>query len=160
MIEPKTEMMETYRCPKCGQLFMKREYYDRHARGCGKAVALLGKCVRWSERLDAYTAEYMGRVVDVYCPEPDIDPYTLEDNTGPITVIVIGFRKDAKKAEMDEYDLEPEGLEVIHDSEFEEWYIGMAMRDASKELDGIRKEAEDNMMTAGLMGPVNQEAKE
>lgn len=160
MIEPKIEIIETYRCPECGQLFMKREYYDRHAIGCGKACALLGKCVRWSERLDAYTAEYMGRVVEVYYPEPDIDPYTLEDNTVPTTVAVVGFNTDARKAEMDEYDLEPEGLEVIHDSEFEEWYIGMAMRDARKELDEIRKGAEDNMMTAGLMEPANQEAKE
>lgn len=160
MTEPKIEMVETYRCPECGQLFMKREYYDRHARGCGKASALIGKCVRWSERLDAYTAEYMGRVVDIYCPEPDIDPYTLEDNTDPITVIVIGFNKDAKKAEMDEYCLEPDELEVIPDSEFEERYIGMVMAEARKELDGIRKEAEDNMMTAGLMEPAKQEAKE
>lgn len=160
MIEPKIEMMETYRCPECGQLFMRRDYYDRHARGCGKASVLLGKCVRWFERLDAYTAEYRGRVVDVYCPEPDINPYTLEDNTDPITVIVIGFSTDAKKAEMDEYDLEPEGLEVIPDEEFEERYIGMAMVEARKELDGIREEAEDNMMTAGLMEPANQEEKE
>ena len=160
MTEPKIEMMEMYRCPECGQLFMRREYYDRHARGCGKASALIGKCVRWSERLDAYTAEYMGRVVDVYYPEPDIDPYTLEDNTGPTTVAVVGFSTDARKAEMDEYDLEPDELEVIPDDEFEERYIGIAMVEARKELDEIRKEAEDNMMTAGLMEPANQEAKE
>ena len=160
MIEPKIEMMVTYRCPECGQLFMKREYYDRHAKGCGKASTLIGKCVRWSERLDAYTAEYMGRVVDVYYPEPDIDPYTLEDNTVPTTVAVVGFNTDAKKAEMDEYDLEPDELEVIPDDEFEERYIGMAMVEARKELDGIRKEVEDNMMTAGLVEPANQEEKE
>lgn len=160
MMEPKIEMVEAYRCPECGQLFMKREYYDRHAKGCGKAGVLLGKCVKWSERLDAYTAEYRGRVVDVYYPEPVIDPYTLEDNTDLITVIVIGFSTDAKKAEMDEYDLEPDELEVVPDEEFEERYIGMAIVEARKELDGIRKEAEDNMMAAGLMEPANQEAKE
>lgn len=159
MIEPTIEMMETYRCPECGQLFMKREYYDRHARGCGKAVVLLGKCVKWSERLDAYTAEYMGRVVEASYPEPDIDPYTLEDNTGPITVIVIGYKTDAKKAEMDEFDLEPEELEVIPDSEFEERYIGMAMVEARKELDEIREEIEVNRMVTGLVGLAKQEAE-
>lgn len=146
MIGPKIEMMEAYRCPECGQLFMKREYYDRHAKGCGKASALIGKCVKWSERLDAYTAEYRGRVVEVCCPEPDIDPYTLEDNTGPITMVVVGYSINAKKAEMDEYDLEPDELEVIPDEEFEEWYIGMAMIEARKELNEIRKEAEDNRL--------------
>lgn len=160
MIEPKIEMMEAYRCPECGQLFMKREYYDRHARGCGKAGALIGKCVKWSERLDAYTAEYRGRVVDVYYPEPDIDPYTLEDNTDPITVAVVGYSIDAKKAEMDEYDLEPEELEVVPDEEFEERYIGMAMIEARKELDEIRKEAEDIRMATGLVKLAKQEAKE
>ena len=160
MIGPKIEMMETYRCPECGQLFMKREYYDRHAKGCGKASALIGKCVKWSERLDAYTAEYRGRVVEVYCPEPDIDPYTLEDNTGPITMVVVGYNINAKKAEMDEYDLEPDELEVIPDEEFEERYIGMAMIEARKELNEIRKEAEDNRLISGLVKLANQEAKE
>ena len=160
MIEPKIEMMEAYRCPECGQLFMRRENYDRHAKGCGKAGALIGKCVKWSERLDAYTAEYRGRVVDVYYPEPDIDPYTLEDNTGPITVAVVGYSINAKKAEMDEYDLEPDELEVVPDVEFEKRYIGMAMIEARKELDEIRKEAEDNRLISGLVKLANQEERE
>lgn len=34
------------------------------------------------------------------------------------------------------------------------------MVEARKELDEIRKEAEDNIMTSGLVEPANQEAKE
>lgn len=154
--EPKIEMVEMYRCPDCGQLFAKREHFDRHAWGCSKAGMFFGRCVKWTERLDAYTAEYRGRVVDVHYSEPDIDPYTLEDLSDPITVVVVGFRTDDREAEMMEYFFEPGELEIVPDYEFEERYICMAMSKAREELGRIRKDAEANMAAAGLIGSAKQ----
>lgn len=159
-MEPKIELVEMYRCPVCGQIFLKRDHYDRHARGCAKVRTILGQCVRWFEGSDAHSVEYRGRVVDVYYPDPDVDLYALEDNDDPITVMVTGFRKDSKNMEMGDYELNPDKLEIIHREDFENWYVGIAMRQARRELDGIRKEAENNMSIVGLTEVAKQEEKE